>query len=245
MCLLSVLKKGVPADEKHLRNGLEINSEGAGWALITDDGILSGKGLNGSFELDSFLKYRSELGRVPGVFHTRAATAGIISADECHPHAIGGDPQKLLFLNGTLPAQLWMPWRDGSDAAQFAANWLPSYERICHDLPPADVLGQIIGPGNRMVIVTPDGLTIGNEDQFFVAPDGVLHSNADYLGEGQGWDEREVDGELYRWNLYQPGQCTRCNLLGHDDRACGNDRAEFPPRWRNETERRQKLGQPS
>lgn len=244
MCLLSIIPDGAPTPVGALANGLEVNDEGSGWAIIAGGEIAAGRSLNGAFELDLFERIRSKLRNPLAVFHSRLATAGTVSAEGCHPARITGT-DSYLFVNGTLPQFMWDPADPRNDAQQAAEDWLPPYLETAEIDRGMKGLSEMIG-SCKAVIAAPGGVTVLNEAEFLRADDGVLHSNADYLGKGPGWQEgTDRHGHLCRWNLYQPGQCRRCNRLscpgGLDFMLCDGQWTPHPPRWRDETARRAKV----
>ena len=242
ICLLTIHPKGVEAIRSEMEHGLEVNPEGAGWAILCNGSVHSGKGLNGKFELDTYLLLREKMGNPPGVFHARLATAGRgLGYSGCHPLDVPGTDLKV-FHNGTLPGEFWDADDPRSDTRQFAEDWLPGRAVWASEGTLAAKLADMIGPFNKMVLAGPRGLLVINEQEFLTTPEGALHSNADYLGQGEGWDEMTIGGDLYRYNLPQPGQCETCNRLSCAGKAeCDGTRQKHPPRWRNESARRASL----
>jgi hypothetical protein len=252
MCLLSYHAPGVPVDELELRNGLEVNDEGAGYALATEDGLLiRNRSLNGEAMLDRYLRERKAIGThaTHGVFHARLSTSTAVTLDNCHPFPVGGDEGALLFHNGSLyPVPSTEP---RCDSRIFADDKLMIGGRLDDPVAFSAADDYISSTGSKIIVITDrssyrEPVYIFNRSQWIATPEGALHSNADFLGKGAGWDELEIDQgvlgrNLWRWRQTQPGQCDNCYLFGHSEVACEAPRSSAPNAWRNETARRAKV----
>jgi hypothetical protein len=251
MCLLSYHGPGVVACEEHLRNGMEVNPEGAGWAVTDGEGfMLSNKGLDSEFMLEQYLVLRRRWPDLHGAFHSRLSTGTRLTADNCHPFPVGGsNHHAMLFHNGSLyPVPSTEP---RCDSRIFADDGLMIRGEL--DVPASFRAAEdyIDSTGGKVLVLT-DGIGyrepayIFCRDQWILSPDGALHSNADFLGKGDGWDEITAKGELYRFNLLQPGQCPDCHRYGCPSleapgAGCQRKLKVLPPRYRNETDRRRRV----
>lgn len=254
MCHIMALDEGIGADdytlsliEADLLRAAEVDDEGHGFAIMRPGRkMLTGTNMDAATAVAAFSVYRRQWPDSPAVFHSRLATTGRVSLDECHPF-LTPDNHTAVFLNGTLPP----PWNEPgqNDTREFALT-LHEMTRWRDDLA-ADsgeltmlvpVLGGLIGKQNKMLIMTDDPsqsrpMHVINRDQWVTTAYGALCSNADHLGKGVGWDEAAFDGDLYRWRIVQPGQCAGCHLYGCE-RSCA-PRPFDPPAFRNETRRRE------
>jgi len=263
--MISLYPPGVMPVRKELENGLEVNTDGAGFAIVVpeewgdqnDSQMLMAKDHeNPGYTLDMFMNLREKYPEGPAVFHSRLSTGSAVSFANTHPVAVGGDPETLLFHNGDLSTMISVAEGE-SDTVRLADDWLPHLD--LDDWTHADSIEWVMTrTGSKAVILTSnprwqEQAYVYNRGQWLLTPGGALHSNPDYLGKGVGWDEMTLiqppegagDGEagdLWRYNLPQPGQCGRCNLFGHDEMTCERPRAKVPFRWRNESQRRRKVG---
>jgi hypothetical protein len=219
--MISYYPPGVMPVRKELENGLEVNTEGGGHAVIAPDGgMLTSKSLDGGRALDEFMNLREKYPEGPAVFHSRLSTGSAVSLANTHPIPVGGDPETLLFHNGDLSTMISVAEGE-SDTARLAADWLPHLD--LDDWTHADSIEWVMTRTNsKAVILTSnprwrEQAYIYNRGQWLLTPEGALHSNADYLGKGVGWDEEVINGDLWRWNI--PGRT----------------------RLRNESERRRKV----
>lgn len=230
MCLGSVHPPGKRAVERHLRNGLETNYEGAGYAVWDGDFLSWNRQLDGERMLEEFLVMRELYPQSWGIFHSRLSTGSAVTSSRCHPVPAGG---WLIFHNGSLPS---LDTSERSDTQVFAEDILPRMLTVFPDKQRmADWIGHWAGRANKIALLHQDhGVLIVNRREWF-EEDGVLHTNADYLGRGVGWEEHtDENGDVHRWNIVQPGQCPRCHSLAC--RGCDVQNM-VPPRYRNETRR--------
>jgi predicted glutamine amidotransferase len=242
MCLLTLIPGDVAVPEQDLRNGHEVNTDGCGLAAVTDDGIIIERSMEPL--VDRAVALRAEYPYAPIVYHARLSTGSAATPENLHPFQAGDDDQTWIFHNGALHVGDWA--KDMSDTKAFADYIFPAaFAGSLDDAPMVALLEQWMTPLNKMLIVTvnpeyDENIYVLNRDQWLVTPAGVLHSNSDFLGKGDGWDEVvSEDGTLWRWRALQPGQCGSCHLYGCDG-TCPpptHPGHRFPA-TRNETERR-------
>lgn len=122
MCLLCVMEPNNTPTREQLLNAAEANPHGFGFAIMTDDRILTGRGMNAEEVIDRFLHIRQGFPDSWAMFHTRYTTHGTTSKANCHPFRVAGDPDIVLAHNGVLPLN---PADDRSDTRLFAEEWLP------------------------------------------------------------------------------------------------------------------------
>ncbi|MFE3001372.1 class II glutamine amidotransferase [Nocardia sp. NPDC059246] len=127
MCLLTFLPAGIAPDLDALRTGAAINDEGHGFAVVAGDRVVVGRGLDVEQVIGEFAHVRAEHLDGPALFHSRLATHGTVSLDNCHPFRLGGDPRTVLAHNGTLPRRVRPgPYDPRSDTRIAAETYLPS-----------------------------------------------------------------------------------------------------------------------
>ena len=129
MCVLVIGLGSARLSSEMMMRGQDSNPDGTGWAVVYGDGdglgIVSGKTLDWREGLEGLPALLDGLGDrvVCWAWHARIATSGGVNLAGCHPHQIGGDPERLLFHNGMLPLA---PDTGMSDTATFASRVLPA-----------------------------------------------------------------------------------------------------------------------
>ena len=243
MCLISYVPPDAEVSEQHLRNGLEVSDDGAGYALASDDGFMvSNRGMDGGHMLDEFLSFRARHPGFHGVFHSRLSTGTAAIGSNCHPFPVGGDQSVLLFHNGTLYP---VPGTDRRcDSQVFADDRLMIGGDLDDPVAFAAADDYITSTGSKVLVITASGryketVYLFSRPQWVAAPGGVLHSNQDFLGKGPGWGEHVISGDLFRWRKLQDRQCHACGLY-HDADAAHGSPLDVPgyPAFRNESARR-------
>lgn len=122
MCLLCVMEPNETPTREQLLTAAEANPHGFGFAIMTNDRILTGRGMDAEEVIDRFLRLRAGFPNGHAMFHTRFTTHGSTSKANCHPFRVAGDPDIVLAHNGVLPLN---PDDDRSDTRLFAEEWLP------------------------------------------------------------------------------------------------------------------------
>ncbi|MFE3060514.1 class II glutamine amidotransferase [Nocardia sp. NPDC059239] len=109
-----------------LRNGARVNKDGHGFAVVTETGLLVGRGMDAEEVLDEFAVARGRYPDRPALFHSRYATHGAVSIDNCHPFRLGRDRRTVLAHNGVLPRRVRpAPYDPRSDTRIAAGTYLP------------------------------------------------------------------------------------------------------------------------
>ena len=126
MCLLTFIPAGNTPDKKLLQKSCDNNPHGFGYAIINGDQVITGKSLNANHLIKEFLLMRKKYPNGDALFHSRYATHGTISVDNCHPFIVGRDKKTVLAHNGILPV-ITPKIDDRSDTAIFAEDILPLY----------------------------------------------------------------------------------------------------------------------
>jgi len=126
LCILTFLKPGTTPDLEALHQGALANPHGHGYAVITGDTITVGRGMDAASVLTEFATVRAHFPDGPALFHSRLATHGLRTIDNCHPFRVGGDERTVLAHNGILPAHVHpAPGDDRSDTRITAEDYLP------------------------------------------------------------------------------------------------------------------------
>jgi len=123
MCLLCVINPGVTPTREELYTAAESNPHGFGYAFLTKDKIITGRGMDADEVIERFLRIREGLTDCYAMFHARFTTHGATSKANCHPFRVGGNEDIVLAHNGILPLS---PLDNRSDTRMFAEDWLPS-----------------------------------------------------------------------------------------------------------------------
>lgn len=159
MCLLTYLPAQVQPDLDALFNGAVANDDGHGFAIVAGrrhNRLIVHRGLNAETVLDAFVAARRQHPDGPALFHSRLATHGDATLDNCHPLVVGGDTRTVLAHNGVLPAAARPAPNDPrSDTRIAAEHYIPAlgplqYRRV------REALQRWMTPANKMVILTVD-----------------------------------------------------------------------------------------
>ncbi|WP_406274545.1 hypothetical protein OH799_01385 [Nocardia sp. NBC_00881] len=127
MCILTFIKPGISPDLDALRSGALANPHGHGYAVLTDTGITVGRGLDATAVISEFAEAREQHPDGPALFHSRLATHGLRTVDNCHPFLVGDDERTVLAHNGILPANVHPgPGDLRSDTRIAAEDYLPT-----------------------------------------------------------------------------------------------------------------------
>lgn len=206
MCLLTYFPAGVMPDTAALENGMFINSDGHGYAIVSDDRIIVGRGLNGEDILDEFEALRFVHPDGPALFHSRLATDGAEDVSNVHPFPIGGDHRTVMAHNGIMPLR---PSKGDprSDTRLVAESFIPRTYRSLRGRKARLRFQRWMGTYNKVVILTVDNRF---RDQAYILNeregiwrDGIWYSNDGYkpwlpssvkyvYGDDQlGWPEYE------------------------------------------------------
>jgi glutamine amidotransferase len=104
-------------------NAAESNPDGFGYAFLSGDKIITGRGMDAKELIERFLRIREGLNECLAMFLTRYTTHGATNKANCHPFRVGGSEQIVLAHNGVLPLS---ESNGRSDTRVFAEDWLPT-----------------------------------------------------------------------------------------------------------------------
>ena len=126
MCLLTYSPAGTVPKRKHLENSCRSNPHGFGYAILTQDKIIVGKGLDYKKIVDEYLALKKQYPNTESIFHSRYATHGEMNEANCHPFFVGNDNQTVIAHNGILD----IPTYDNrSDTRVFVEDLFPTYDK--------------------------------------------------------------------------------------------------------------------
>jgi len=123
MCLLVVCSPNSTPKKKDLECASCNNPHGFGYAVITPNGIVTGRGMSAKKIIKEFLEVRKEYPNSYAMFHARYATHGVKNEDNCHPFKV--DENTYLAHNGILDVDIHATDKR-SDTRVFAEDMLPS-----------------------------------------------------------------------------------------------------------------------
>lgn len=125
MCLLVVASPNSTPRKKDLECASCNNPHGFGFAVITPNGIVTGRGMSSKKIIQRFLEVRKEYPNSWAMFHARYATHGVKNEDNCHPFKVPSNPDTYLAHNGMLDIKIGAGDKR-SDTRIFAEDTLPS-----------------------------------------------------------------------------------------------------------------------
>lgn len=125
MCLLVVASPNSTPRKKDLECASCNNPHGFGFAVITPNGIVTGRGMSSKKVIKQFLEVRKEFPDSYAMFHARYATHGVKNEENCHPFKVKGSYDTYLAHNGILDINISAGDRR-SDTRIFAEDTLPA-----------------------------------------------------------------------------------------------------------------------
>ncbi|MBY8856632.1 hypothetical protein K7711_09110 [Nocardia sp. CA2R105] len=225
MCILTYFAPGIAPDLDALWGGALANPHGHGYAVITGDRIVVGRGLDPDVVISEFAAVRGEYPEGAALFHSRLATHGPIDLANTHPFAVGGDERTVIAHNGILPASMHPgPGDLRSDTRIAAEDFLPRQpfgslnSRIGHDR-----LERWLGT-DKMVLFTVDPayqqrVLLFNQDLGHRSDAGIWYSNLSYRTPRWAYgSDYSIEDEVYcldcgEYDPERPGShCTYCGF---------------------------------
>lgn len=125
MCLLVVASPNSTPRKKDLECASCNNPHGFGFAVVTPNGIVTGRGMSSKKVIKQFLEVRKEFPDSYAMFHARYATHGVKNEDNCHPFKVPNSYDTYLAHNGILDINISAGDRR-SDTRIFAEDTLPA-----------------------------------------------------------------------------------------------------------------------
>jgi glutamine amidotransferase len=208
-------------DTTALLAGASLNRDGHGFAIVAGDRLIVQRGLDGEQMVEAFEMLRGQYRDGPALFHSRFATHGERTVDNCHPFPVGGDHRTVIAHNGVLPTTVRPNNKDPrSDTRITAEDFLPLFGPLR--------LGRVrrrferwMTPDNLMVILTVDRrfrrhAYILNEPSG-IWDGGIWYSNDGYLPVPQTrWHTTGQPGwDWPAWDELDPtaGRCAFCHAV--------------------------------
>lgn len=144
MCLLTVMSPGATPTREQLMTAACNNPHGFGYAIMFEDRIVTGRGMDAQEVIDRFLAIRERCPDTWAMFHHRYTTHGTSTKSNCHPFRVGGDEQIVLAHNGIIPIDLAKDEKR-SDTRVFAEDELPHVLEWLDDPEGWNVLEDYVG----------------------------------------------------------------------------------------------------
>jgi hypothetical protein len=224
MCLLVVASPNSTPKKKDLECASCANPHGFGFAVITPNGIVTGKGMSSKKVIKEFLEVRKQFPASYAMFHARYATHGVKNDDNCHPFKVPSNPDTYLAHNGILDIKISAGDRR-SDTRIFAEDTLPAMGGVTA-LDDDHVWAMVSkwSLGSKIVIFTLDPNAqnicyIINESSGFWDDEGMWWSNDSYKESTYSWSKyistpsmREHDEEIITDN-----QCGMCGAVPFEE----------------------------
>ena len=223
MCLLVVASPNSTPKKKDLECASCNNPHGFGFAVITPNGIVTGRGMSAKKVINKFLEVRKQYPDSYAMFHARFATHGVKNEDNCHPFKVPSNPDTYLAHNGILDIDIKAGDRR-SDTRIFAEDTLPAMGGVTA-LDDDHVWAMVSkwSSGSKIVIFTLDPTAkeqcyIINESAGHWDDDGMWWSNTTY--KKSTWSdylsvpsERVASPKVYAWD----SPCSACGAVPIED----------------------------
>lgn len=159
MCIMTLIPAGVDAPWDGLIEGGLSNPDGHGWAVAQGGTLVVGKSMDLQEAIDDFEKARDDMGGAPlSLFHSRIATAGLVTTYNVHPFYVGGDKRTVMAHNGILPFR-YQPDRKKDDRSdtRLYSDWAGDLMNPDNGVPSRRMARRIaadIGHGNKFIFLS-------------------------------------------------------------------------------------------
>ena len=222
MCLLVVASPNSTPKKKDLECASCNNPHGFGFAVITPNGIVTGRGMSAKKVIKQFLDVRKEFPNGYAMFHARFATHGVKNEENCHPFKVPSNPETYLAHNGILDIKI--PAGDKrSDTRIFAEDTLPAMGGVAAlDDDHVWTMVSKWSLGSKIVVFTLDPAAasqcyIVNEDAGHWDNDGMWWSNSTY--KESNWSSYIGTPSVrdIRYEDTKDADCGACGAVGFED----------------------------
>lgn len=227
MCLLLVCSPNSIPRKHNLQNAACNNPHGFGFAIITPEGIVTGRGMSAKKMINKFLTLRRQYPDSYAMFHARYATHGVKNEDNCHPFKVTGSTDTYLAHNGVLDVHINAGDRR-SDTRVFAEDILPAMGGVTA-LDNDNVWKMVSkwASGSKIVIFTldpdaADSVYIINESAGHWDNDGIWWSNSTYTSSNY-WssiytkDDKIAPAEVVDEAGWELSECKLCGAVPFED----------------------------
>ena len=224
MCLLVVASPNSTPRKKDLECASCNNPHGFGFAVITPNGIVTGRGMSSKKVIQRFLEVRKEYPNSWAMFHARYATHGVKNEDNCHPFKVPSNPDTYLAHNGMLDIKIGAGDKR-SDTRIFAEDTLPSMGGVValDDDHVWDMVSKW-ATGSKIVVFTLDPRA---KEQCYIINETAGHWDND----GMWWSNNGYKPSTWSSSTYfstpvnhvEPvdaidiGECGRCGSVAFED----------------------------
>jgi len=210
MCLLVVCSPDSTPKKKDLECASCANPHGFGFAVITPNGIVTGRGMSAKKVIKQFLDVRKEYPSSYAMFHARFATHGVKNEDNCHPFSVPSNPDTYLAHNGILDIKISAGDRR-SDTRIFAEDTLPAMGGVAA-LDDDHVWAMISkwSSGSKIAILTLDPAA---KENCYI----VNESSGHWDNEGMWWSNSSYK-QASSWSSYitLPSTSTTSSVIGDE-----------------------------
>lgn len=228
MCLLVVASPNSTPRKKDLECASCNNPHGFGFAVITPNGIVTGRGMSAKKMINKFLEVRKQYPDNYAMFHARYATHGVKNDDNCHPFKVPSNPDTYLAHNGVLDIDIHVSDRR-SDTRVFAEDTLPAMGGVSA-LDDNHVWSMVSkwASGSKLVIFTLDpsakeNVYIINESAGHWDNEGMWWSNSSY--KQSTWSSKYLEIPSHSDiavgddddSAYGQYTCGACGAFGYED----------------------------
>lgn len=218
MCLLCVFEPGSGPTKQELMNAADSNPHGYGYAFLTDDRILTGRGMNAEEVIDRFLRIREGFPNTWAMFHARYTTHGLTDKSNCHPFRVGHSVDTVLAHNGILDVDV-PKWEHRSDTRIWAEDFMPEFMTWLDDKDGFEQL-EDWAAGNKIAIFTLDPKM---ENNVYIINEGLGHWD-----NGRWWSNTTYKESWYsNYRKTQTMGSLRSHSLWDMDRATDTDVANW------------------
>lgn len=228
MCLLLVCEPNAIPNKKDLQTAACTNPHGFGYAIITPEGIVTGRGMSAKKVINKFLAMRKQYPDSYAMFHARYATHGVKNEDNCHPFKVPSNPDTYLAHNGVLDVSIHANDRR-SDTRVFAEDILPNMGGVSA-LDDDNVYKMVSkwASGSKIAIFTLDPkaestVYIINESAGHWDNNGIWWSNYTYLDDKKYYSTIVKSDRISHVNEYdtdyydQDSACKLCGAVPFED----------------------------
>lgn len=203
MCLLTLTHPDAIPDYGRLYQASLYNSDGFGFAVIADDHIIVGRGMDIDLMLDQYAEAVELYPDSPSLFHLRLATHGDVNIANTHPFYVDSTRRTVMAHNGILPIDV-PKHETRSDTRIFAEDWFPHIGiAALNSRKSRKKLRKFTGSYNKLAFLTVDPES--------AVPYRIIGEDLGHWREGTWYsnDSYKYTPRLYKYTKYAPILGTR------------------------------------